>query len=276
MQYGFDISITGEYSDPRLLADLAAEAEQAGWDGVFVWDCIFAADDPGAPVTDPWIALAVMASRTQRIRLGALLTPLPRRHPWKVARETVALDHLSDGRLIFGAGLGYQALEFAPFGESHDPKIRAEKLDEGLAILAGLWAGGPFSFHGTHYHVDVERFLPTPVQSPRIPVWIGGYWPNRKPYRRAARWDGVFAGGEGLKTVENFEEMAAYVRAHRQDAGPFDIVVGGVTPPDPARGAEIVQPYIEAGATWWLDAINQGSGPLEDMRARIRSGPPRA
>ena len=275
MQYGFDVSIVGEYSNPQLLADLAAEAEHADWDGIFLWDCIYAANDPNLPVTDPWIALAAIASRTQRIRLGALLTPLARRHPWKVARETVALDHLSNGRVIFGAGLGYQALDFTPFGAPYDPKIRAEKLDEGLEIVAGLWAGGPFSFHGKHYQVDVERFLPTPVQVPRIPIWIGGYWPNRKPYRRAARWDGVFAGGEGFKTLEDFKEIVAYVQAQRQHAAPFDIAVGGSTLPDRTKGAEMVQPYVDAGATWWVEAINQGTGPLEEMRARICSGPPK-
>src|SRR5262249_33648633 len=163
------------------------EAEQVGWDGVFVWDVIYEADQPDAPVTDPWIALAAMAMRTERIRLGALLTPLARRRPWKVARETVALDHLSHGRLIFGAGLGYQALGFTPSGEAYEPTTRAGKLDEGLAILTGLWTGRPFQFGGKHYQVDVPSFLPTPVQSPRIPIWLGGYWPNRKPFQRAAR-----------------------------------------------------------------------------------------
>jgi alkanesulfonate monooxygenase SsuD/methylene tetrahydromethanopterin reductase-like flavin-dependent oxidoreductase (luciferase family) len=115
-----------------------------------------------------------------------LLTPLARCHPWKVARETVALDHLSKGRLIFASGLGYQALEFTPFGEEFEPKIRAEKLDEGLQILNNLWTGEPFDFRGKHYQVNISEFLPRPVQSPRIPVWIGVYWPNRKPFRHAA------------------------------------------------------------------------------------------
>ncbi len=275
MKYGIDLSITGEYADPQLLADLGVEGEQAGWDGVFVWDCLYAQNDPHLPVTDPWIALAAVAAKTHRIRLGALVTPLARRHPWKIARETAALDHLSSGRVIFGAGLGFQALDFTPFGEDFTPAIRAEKLDESLAIVTGLWTGGPFRFHGKHYQVDVEHFLPTPVQAPRIPVWIGGYWPHRKPYRRAARWDGVVTGGEGFKTVEDFKEIIRYVRAHRQHAAPFDIVVGDVTPPDRAEGAAMVQPYIEAGATWWVEAINQYVGSLEKMRQRIRSGPPK-
>jgi alkanesulfonate monooxygenase SsuD/methylene tetrahydromethanopterin reductase-like flavin-dependent oxidoreductase (luciferase family) len=196
MKYGLDVSTAGEYADPCILADLALEAEQAGWDGFFLWDVIFAEGQADMPVTDSWIALAAIASKTQQIRIGALLTPLARRRPWKVARETVALDHLSKGRLIFAAGLGYQTLEFTPFEEESDPKIRAEKLEEGLQILNNLWAGEPCRFQGKHYHINVTKFLPRPVQSPRIPVWIGGYWPNRKPFRRAAQWDGAYPGTE--------------------------------------------------------------------------------
>jgi alkanesulfonate monooxygenase SsuD/methylene tetrahydromethanopterin reductase-like flavin-dependent oxidoreductase (luciferase family) len=196
-----------------------------------------------------------------------------------VARETVALDHLSNGRLIFGAGLGYQALEFTPFGEEVDPKIRAEKLDEGLDVLCGLWNGEAFRFQGKHYQVEVASFLPKPVQSPRIPVWIGGIWPNRKPFQRAARWDGVYVGSEKANgeplTLADFQAMVAYVKSNREGSEPFEIAAPGATPADPAQGAKIVQPYMEAGATWWVEAINQWVGPLEEMRARIRSGPPK-
>jgi alkanesulfonate monooxygenase SsuD/methylene tetrahydromethanopterin reductase-like flavin-dependent oxidoreductase (luciferase family) len=279
MKYGFDLSIVGEYCNPQLLVNLAVEAEQAGWDGVFLWDCVFAANEPSWPVTDPWIVLAAIAARTQRIRIGAMLTPLARRRPWMVARETVALDHLSNGRLIFGAGLGYQSLEFTPFGEEYDPKIRAEKLDEGLAVLSRLWQGEAFRFDGKHHQVDVPNFLPKPIQSPRIPIWIGGYWPNHRPFRRAARWDGVYAGSEKADgeplTFADFQEMVAYLKAQRVSPVPFDIAVPGITPSDPAQGAEIVQPYIDAGATWWVEAINQWVGPLEEMKERIRSGPPK-
>jgi alkanesulfonate monooxygenase SsuD/methylene tetrahydromethanopterin reductase-like flavin-dependent oxidoreductase (luciferase family) len=151
MKFGLDIPTAGVYADPRKLADLAAEAEDAGWDGFFLWDIVFAEDTFNTPVLDPWIALSAIAMRTQRIRIGAMLTPLPRRRPWQVARETASLDLLSNGRLVFGAGLGYQARDFTPFGEDFDLKKRAEQLDEGLEILTGLWSGKPFSFHGKHY-----------------------------------------------------------------------------------------------------------------------------
>ncbi|MBI4640432.1 MAG: LLM class flavin-dependent oxidoreductase [Candidatus Tectomicrobia bacterium] len=278
MKYGLDVSTAGSYADPRVLADLAAEAEDAGWDGFFVWDTVFFV--PGDwPVADPWVALAAIAMQTRRIRIGAMVTPLARRRPWQVARETVSLDHLSDGRLIFGAGLGYQAVDFAAFGEEADPKIRAEKLDEGLQVLSGLWTGESFSFQGNHYQVNAVTFLPKPMQSPRIPVWIAGFWPNHRPFRRAARWDGTYIGTQKVNgeilTPEELKEVVAYVKAHRGQAEPFDVAFAGQTPSDPEEGMEIVHPYIEAGLTWWLEGIEDVRGSLEEMRERIRSGPPK-
>lgn len=272
MKYGLDVSIHGEYAGPHRLADLAVEAEEAGWDGFFVQDGLLHAE----PATDPWVALAAIAARTRRIRIGALVTALARRHPWQVARQTVALDHLSKGRLIFGAGLGFEAREFTALGQEADPKVRAEKLDEGLAILAGLWSGEVFDFQGKHYRVEAVRFLPRPLQSPRIPVWIAGFWPNRRPFRRAARWDGLYVGTEKVTgevlTPADLEEVIAYVTAHRERADPFEVAFAGETPPDPEEGWAQVRPYAEAGATWWLEGI---WGPLAGGRARIRAGPPK-
>src|SRR5436190_24311266 len=119
--------------------------------------------------------MAAMATRTRRVRIGALVTPLARRRPWKVARETVTLDHLSGGRLVLAVGLG--ALDdggFGKVGEPTDPRTRAERLDESLAILTGLWTGLPFGFQGRHYQVDEMTFSPGPVQRPRIPIWVAG------------------------------------------------------------------------------------------------------
>jgi alkanesulfonate monooxygenase SsuD/methylene tetrahydromethanopterin reductase-like flavin-dependent oxidoreductase (luciferase family) len=170
MQFGLDIPINGAYAHPRTLADLAAEAEEAGWDGFFLQDVLFSTE----PIVDPWVALAAVAVRTERLRIGVFLTPLPRRRPWQVARQAATLDLLSQGRLIFGAALGFQALDFTSFGEDYDPRTRAEKLDEGLEIVQGLWSGEAFSFHGTHYHLENVTLLPKPLQSPRIPVWVAG------------------------------------------------------------------------------------------------------
>lgn len=190
MQYGFIFP----GGDPRTLAALSYDAEAAGWDGVFIPDSIAidTPEFPAMPAFDPWVTLAAMAMRTERVRIGAIITPISRRRPWKLARETATLDHLSNGRLIIAVGLG--ALDdkgFANVGEATDLKTRAAMLDEGLAILAGLWSGQPFSFHGEHYQVDNLTFLPSPVQKPRIPIWVVGAWPRAKSMQRALRWDGI-------------------------------------------------------------------------------------
>lgn len=274
MKYGLDVSIAKEYCDPHSLANLAVEAEQVGWDGFFVQDFIYCDD---APITDPWIAMAAIAILTSRIRIGAFMTALPRRRPWKVARETVSLDHLSNGRLILGAGLGFQVEDFSAFGEVDNAKVRAEKLDESLTVISGLWTGETVHFEGRHYKVNGVKFLPKPIQSPRIPVWVAGGWPNRKPFRRAARWDGIYVmtkktNGEDA-TPEDIREMIDYIHVYRcEDAGTFEVAFAGKTPTDPQTSAEVVRPYAEAGVTWWLEGIWDS---LDKTTKRIRSGPPK-
>jgi len=272
MKYGLDVSIADEYSNPHVLADLAAEAEQAGWDGFFVQDYLIADE----PIVDPWVALAAIAMRTERVRIGALMTALPRRRPWQVARQAVSLDHLSKGRVVVGVGLGFQSSDFAAFGEETNLRVRAEKLDEGVMVLSGLWTGEAFSFDGEHYQVNGVRFLPRPVQFPRIPIWVAGGWPNRKPFRRAARWDGVYvmtkkADSQSMRP-EDVREMVAYVKAYRESSEPFDVAFADETSSNPKQGAEMVEPYREAGVTWWLEGA---WGSLDEVRERIVSGPPR-
>ncbi len=275
MKYGLDVSTAKSYSDPGVLADLAGQAEAAGWDGFFVWDAVFARP-PSLPMADPWISLAAVAARTRRIRIGAMVTPLARRRPWQVARETVTLDHLSQGRLIFGIGLGYQALDFEAFGEDANARIRGEKLDEGLEILTRLWTGRRVTFHGQHYQVKNVKFLPVPYQKPRIPIWVAGYWPNQRPFRRAACWDGVLPGKieEEQLYPDELPEILAYIQANRSRSGPFDVAVYGFTPSDPRKAARIVRPWMEAGTTWWREGIGDWRGSLKTVRARIQSGPP--
>src|SRR5579872_6421814 len=222
MKFGLDIPTGGAYADPRKLADLAAEAEEAGWDGFFIQDVLFSMDT----LVDPWVTLAAIAMRTQRMRIGVFLTPLPRRRPWQLARESVTLDYLSNGRLIFGAALGFQAPDFTPFGEEYDIKIRAEKLDEGLEVLKGLWSGEAFSFQGKHYQLENVTFLPKPLQSPRIPIWLAGGWPSRKPFRRAASWDGIYVMTVNqvtneLLTFAEVQEIVAYIKTYRESSDPF-------------------------------------------------------
>ena len=176
-----------------MLLELAQAAEASGWDGFFIWDTMLGDAGTAIDVVDPWVMLGAIAVKTQRVRLGALMTPMARRRPWKVARETATLDRLSNGRLVFGAGLGGpRDVEFDVFGEEGDDRVRAERLDSGLDLLRDLWSGAPTTIPGAAPGLTVPGFRPTPVQTPRPPVWIAGWWPRKAPFRRAARWDGVF------------------------------------------------------------------------------------
>jgi hypothetical protein len=212
-----------------------------------------------------------------------MLTPISRRRPWKLARETVTVDHLSGGRLVLPVGLGVlDDLGFAGVGEPTDRKTRAELLDEGLAILTGLWSGEPFSFTGKHYHLAEMTFLPPPVQRPRIPIWVVGAWPRERSMNRVLQYDGLLpnklddAGKQTDIEPVDLGAMRDYIAQHRTATTPFDIVMEGVTPgDDPARAADIIRPFVEAGATWWLEAMWTAPNEPDDVRARIRQGPPR-
>ena len=269
----------GPFGDIDALVDLARESEAAGWDGFFVWDHILFDQQTPRDVADPWITLAAVAAATSRIRLGALITPLARRRPWKVARETTTLDRLSKGRLIFGAGLGAPPeAEFAAFGEDADARVRAAKLDEALAILVGLWSGEDFAFAGTHHHLKTMRFLPRPIQTPHPPVWVAGWWPNKPPFRRAAHWDGIFAEtvGGATPTPEELVELLTYIKDHRSAAGPFDVVLGGVTSSSRREAERTVAPFVAAGLTWWLERIDpKHRFTVKAARTRVAAGPPR-
>jgi alkanesulfonate monooxygenase SsuD/methylene tetrahydromethanopterin reductase-like flavin-dependent oxidoreductase (luciferase family) len=273
ISYGINVPNFGDYHRPRVLADLAASAEEAGWDGFFIWDHMVGE----MPFCDPTVALSAIALQTDRIRLGAMITPLPRRRPWKVAREMVSLDHLSGGRVIMGVGLGNPPTEYSKFGEEPGARFRAEKLDESLDIITGLWSGEKFSYEGNHYRLEEVTFQPRPIQEPRIPIWVGGFWPNRPPFRRAARYDGVYPAMNwpDALTTAHLRTLLEYIGKHRKATGPYDVIVGGSTPGDPQRGAEVVGSWVEAGATWWSEDINGWRGSLEEMRERIRQGPPR-
>jgi alkanesulfonate monooxygenase SsuD/methylene tetrahydromethanopterin reductase-like flavin-dependent oxidoreductase (luciferase family) len=267
----------GEYGDPRLLVDLACRAEGSGWDGVFIWDHV-AYRERGWLVADPYVSIAAIAARTNRVRLGVLIAALARRRPWKFAREMATLDVLSDGRLVVGIGLGSQAEEeFAAFGEDPDPQRRHELIDEGLDIVCGLWSGHPFSYDGRHYHVGESLFLPTPIQQPRPPVWIGGRWSTRQSFRRAARFDGVFptfeaiAPGE-LPTPEQLSAVLEYTHSHRTSHGTtFDVVLEGQSRD---RDHERISAYQDVGLTWWIEKLGWFRGPVDAALRRIEQGPP--
>ncbi len=291
IKYALYLPNYGVFGDARRLSTLAQEAEQAGWDGFFMWDHIApyaATTGCGEETVDPWVALAVIAANTRRMRLGTTVTPLPRRRPWKLARETVSLDRLSGGRLILAVGIGLGDGEWGDLGEEPDQRVRGAMLDEGLEVLTGLWSGQPFSHTGLYYPIKRAQFLPTPVQSPRIPIWVGGFWPNKAPLRRMARWDGMFPLFEVYGPEQNvlLKQAVHTVQAERQALGltdPFDVVNVGVTPgDDPAEAKARVAAAAEAGMTWWLELMMpevygfRSGQPeaFEVLRSRVLQGPP--
>ena len=288
MRFGIMMPAFEDFADPRLLMQTAREAEAAGWDGLFLWDHLM--NNGLYAVADPWVALAAVATATTTIRIGTMVTPLARRRPWKLARELVTLDQLSNGRVILAVGLGEPPHEdFGAFGEDPGAKVRAEKLDEGLTILDGLLRGEPVRFQGMHYDVDRVAFRPTPVQTPRIPIWVGGMFPNPAPLRRAARWDGYapIKPSETGMMLEDWDKVREVIAAERTSDAPFTLVrIGSVHGLSATQAAERVRPYAEYGLDWWLEAIDPFSdeaswsqpwppGAIDEMKAQIRQGPPR-
>jgi alkanesulfonate monooxygenase SsuD/methylene tetrahydromethanopterin reductase-like flavin-dependent oxidoreductase (luciferase family) len=270
MRSGLFLPPFDELADPAIVAGLSAEAEEAGWHGVFVWDHV-RWKEPVVEVADAWITLAAVASATERVRLGPMVTPLARRRPVKVARETATLDRLSGGRLTLGVGLGSDRFgsEYTITGEELDARRRARMLDESLQILAAAWSGEPVHHRGEHYTVDGMRFLPRPVQRPGVPVWVAGYYGKPKPLRRAARYQGFFP--VNLEHPDQLAEIVAELIALRGDAGlavaePYDVVAPLPPGTDPA-------PYAAAGATWWLVEFPWDAASVDQVRGVIRDGP---
>jgi alkanesulfonate monooxygenase SsuD/methylene tetrahydromethanopterin reductase-like flavin-dependent oxidoreductase (luciferase family) len=277
MKYG--IILTAGKLDEMIA--LAAEAEANGWDGVFYWDAI--AIGGFSPIYDPWVTMAAFATVTERVRLGSIITPPSRRRPWKLAKETATLDHLSHGRLVLPVGLGVLDDQgYSNVGEVTDLRTRAEILDESLEILTRAWSGEPFSFAGTHYQISEMHQHPGSYQQPRIPIWVVGVWPRPKSVVRAFRYDGIipqYAEDQGIISHATPERVRAIAEAAREqrpvDAGPFDIITEGVSPADDEAAARAqVAPFAEAGATWWIESRWQGET-AETLRARITAGPPR-
>lgn len=282
MKFAIDIpNHTGDYADVRLVAEVAHEAEKAGWDGFFVWDHI-GSNWGTSRVSDPWVMLTAIALRTERMKIGTMVTPLPRRRPWKLSREIVTLDQLTGGRFILGVGTGSGG-EYTAYHESGSDKEHGAMLDEGLEVLMHLWSGEPFDYHGQYYQLDNVRHTPRPVQLPRIPIWVAGNWPNKKPMRRAARWDGAFPLGQDLNfnqqmSPDAMRECLNYIRSQQTServAQPFDLVHWGLlNGNDKAADTALVETYAEVGVTWWLENVCWERGSLQEQRERIRKGPP--
>jgi alkanesulfonate monooxygenase SsuD/methylene tetrahydromethanopterin reductase-like flavin-dependent oxidoreductase (luciferase family) len=254
-------------SEPALLVDLARRAEAAGWDGFFLWDHIVYRD-PVLALADPWVVMGAMAAATERLRIGPMITPPARRRPWKLARETVTLDRLSEGRLTLGLGLGSDnSRELSGFGEELEDRRRAAMLEESLELLRQCWSGEPVRHDGEHFQVNAKPFLPPPVQQPGPPIWLASRGGAKRPLRRAARYQGWFpielAGPDAL--AEGLREIEA-VRAQEGIGGPFDVAVT-------TDSHEDHRPWAAAGATWWLTGFGL-SPDLADVERTIDGGPP--
>jgi alkanesulfonate monooxygenase SsuD/methylene tetrahydromethanopterin reductase-like flavin-dependent oxidoreductase (luciferase family) len=282
MKYGLDMASAGAAGDARSMGELAHIAEESGWDGIFLEDYIVWQSQQDVPTFDPWITLAAMALRTQRLRLGTMVTPVARRRPWKLAQELVTLDHLSNGRMILGVGLGDTGesigadVSFAQFGEQEDPKRRARMLDEGLEIITLVWRGEPFNFVSEFYKVQDIQILPKPIQQPRIPIWVGGGYPNRGPVERALRWDGscLYKQQGHWMQPEDVRDLRERLIARRGTADGYDLTVGGGPRwEDESEQRAYLESVAAEGVTWWHEYIPPDSGDFEMQRRMIELGP---
>lgn len=263
LRQGIYLPPIGTCGDVHRLVDLAVKAEGAGWDGFFLWDHVHY--EPPAPLADAWITLAAIAATTSTIRLGPLVTPLPRRRPWNVAREAVTLDHLSGGRLILGVGLGIDYWrEFTAFGDAATDAERAVLLDDGIDILRALWSPHATSHTGKRLAVDGVEFLPGPVHPGGIPIWSAAIWPPTRPgpLDRAARCDGVMPFTGAAMSPEQANDVHQAVRQRRDS--PFDLCIWGHR--DQAAA------YHDAGVTWLVQAALPDT-PIDKIQAMIDAGP---
>ena len=272
MKYGIVMSV----GSPKDAVELAVASEKAGWDGFFMADGMWGLDS--------WLCLSAAAMKTERIRLGTLLTPLSIMRPWKLAAEAATLDHLSDGRVILTVGMGAPDVGFAAFGETTDLRTRAELVDEGLDIIAKLWRGEAFQHEGKHYQIDLAdrpAITPMPIQNSGIPVWVVAAWPRPKSMRRALRCTGIVPvikpkTGE-MRPVEpqDLQDIQAWIEERQVDETPFDYVIEGQTPVNDLDKAQaIVQPWHDAGATWWIESLWDKT--LDERLTRMRQGPPKS
>jgi len=272
MRFGLSVP---NFAEPDRLLDIARAAEASGWDGWFLWDHILVDREHAVPVSEPWTVLAAAAMATSRIRLGTMVTPLARRRPWVLARQVTTVDHLSKGRAVLGVGLGVPPeAEYAPFGESSDPKHHAALVDEGLLVLNALWQGEPVTHRGPAYSLDGVQFAPRPVQRPRVPIWSACSLPARAGVRRGARWDGIvpiYATETEFRPASP-DEVAASVADIANTRGTlddFEVAVWTVADDPQTRAA-----YARAGATWIIEGPAPGDDWLDDAASMASDGPP--
>jgi len=251
MKFGLQMPNLGGFADVNLLIDVAQMAEASGWDGLFLWDHVAIPDK----MVDPMTVFGAIAVKTERIRFGPMITSLSRRRPWKLAREATTLDHLSNGRFTLGIGMGGSEWDFQRVGDIGDNKVKAQRTDEALTIVDGLWQSDTVTYTGDHYQVDGLTFRPRPIQQPRIPIWCAGIYPNRKPLLRASQWDGVFPIAiDRFLTPNEWREIAQIISDNRTTDAPFDMAHNGIT--QDKDDIETIKPYVDAGVTWWMEEIS--------------------
>lgn len=269
MNFGLEIVPIGFYSDPRNIVELAVIAEKAGWQGIWLWDMVFFPYGAG----DPWVSLAAAANATSKIKLITGVTPVPRYSPQILARMLSGLDILSQGRMIFGAGLGV-ASDYQAVGENPSNKQLSEMTDESLEIISRLFSGEKFSQKGKYYSVNDSQLVPKPIQLPRIPIWIGG--DSNAALRRAGKWDGWIIGTVNeqqaiTKTPEQIYKQVNYINRNKVNNNLVEIVVDGIST---TGEKSLVGEYADAGATWWFECIFASRGTPEEMIKRVKNGPP--
>jgi alkanesulfonate monooxygenase SsuD/methylene tetrahydromethanopterin reductase-like flavin-dependent oxidoreductase (luciferase family) len=260
MKHALFLPVFGELSDPRTVASIAHDAEAAGWDGVFVWDHLFYRS-PVTHVADPWVTLAAIACATSGLRIGPMITPIPRRRPVKLARELASLDRLSQGRVTFGVGIGGDGTgELSGTGEQLDDAVRGAMLDEGLSVLSQAFSGHPMAHHGRHYVAEGPALLPTPVQD-LLPIWVGVRYGRLKPLARAARHQGVFP-----IEIDHPDKLAETLELLGRPDGPYDVAVGMQDDTDPRA-------YEAVGATWWMRGFSPYDLTEREVRDVLTAGP---
>jgi probable F420-dependent oxidoreductase len=271
----FGLNVINAWS-PDFILHLAVAAEEAGWDGFFLWDHVTFEYD--VSLHDPWILLGAIAACTKKIRLGTLVTPLARRRPHIVAKETATLDHLSKGRVVLGVGLGGVDREFSAFGEESDSKKRAEKLDEAIELIRKIWSGEVVEHDGKHYTLDRVALLPKPIQEPQIPIWVGGH--SKPALRRASKYDGWADGGPapsvGLPgmTSQELKASITYIMENRKEKNPIDIIYTAELPEDSQQLRDMIRKLQQIGVTWVLESIHGMRYSHKKALERVKRGPP--
>ena len=264
---------TERFGNPRDAAALARTAEETGWEGFLTWDSLFFWRDGVSSVYDPWVVLSAVSAATESIRIGTCVAIVPRYKPQTLATTVSSLDVLSEGRMTLGVGIGFFADEFEVFGESGNPRVRGEMLDESLDVVTRLWSGDEVNHKGTHYEVAGVAIDLNLVQKPRVPIWVGGDSPAA--LRRAARWDGWIGPADPWGKEWTPDDLASFretIETERDTDQPYDIAWADVSQPD---DGEKVESYRQAGATWWVELIDWGRGSYNEAFDRVAAGPPK-